>query len=230
MLVNTIPKTGEMCVHRQKHQQSTVFLLRSSSIVEIFIKENLSLKYMVDYTGGYRLSSNTAEDLQQAALRGVHVVDQEVWNAIQKCEPCIFAYSTNTNLPKSYGIRQYKCVNMPGGSSLLTKIVPSKILDNSPIYKISEEPVTEQGLYWQHYRHAKHSGDSDRAKRITQKLIVPEDEKVRGVGISASHTDRVARNIALKRAHDIAKKTEMPVLEDVIDSFVYPELISYKSL
>ncbi len=108
---------------------------------------------------------------------------------------------------------------MAGGSHHITNITPLKIWENLPFYLIFEEPASHQNSYWNAYKIAKEKGDSQKAKKIKQKIILPNKEKIRGFGISQSNADNVARRIALKRAHDIAKKQEIPILEEILNPF-----------
>lgn len=160
---------------------------------------------------GYRVTTNSVEDVVLAGLLAILKIDDLVIEAESRCEPCIFVGSRSYHIPRVYSIRKY---NGGVGSSQVSSIVSRK-WGSFPIYSIFEEPGLDESVYRDLYRSLMRKGNVELAKKAKSKIILPEGDRFRGVGFLRGLTDVLARNIALKRADQIARKLGMPVLGEV---------------
>lgn len=164
----------------------------------------------------YRPTINTAEQIKKRAI----------FKPLPIPEPCIFIYRVSKWDDKSedfsteYFVKKYNfqepIIKYPE-SKLLIKIVPEKI-KGTGIYFVKEFPLATDFYQWDAYRKAVNQKNYKQAREIKEKIILPEEEYIiRGIGFTLKQANRVAKRIVRKRANEIARKINYPILEEIIN-------------
>jgi len=170
----------------------------------------------------YRLTTNSPENVRLAGLEGKRrVVDFEIMKAMGDTESCVFIYfhpNSSEKIP-IYFIRKYTSNGGSGESELLTKIEAEK-MGGLPIYLIYESPIATDLFHWQLYRIAKAQGKTKKAEKIKKRLLLPEKDCLRGVSFSLEKTFSHVEKIAKKRANEIARKINYPILNEIVPLFL----------
>jgi hypothetical protein len=164
----------------------------------------------------YRTTINTAEQVKKAGI----------FNPMPLAEPCIFVFKnfqwddSLKDISIKYFIKKYnytESITKNSESKLLTKIIPERV-KGTGIYFVKEYPLAIDFYQWNLYRTARSQGNYERAKEIKKNIILPEKEEIiRGMGFTLRQANYIASKIAKRRAREIAKKINYPLLEEIID-------------
>lgn len=166
-------------------------------------------------TISYRPTINTAEQVKKAGI----------FNPLPLAEPCVFIYRVSRwkeeikDFSTEYFIKKYNYIhksNRNQESRLLDKIISVKF-NGTNLHFIYEHPLATDFYQWNAYRKAKEGGDRKKAREIKDKIILPEENHLIGIGFSTRQANYVAKMIAKRRAHKIAKIINYPILDEIID-------------